>query len=415
MYATCDESDGTGNDVEGKAVIPETTASTAKTIKSSIPLKSEFVDKTRNVDQSPSYGMSRHFSKSSQKLLGVDVTNAVSCMAIDDDQNAKDVKIKTKKRKGSKSPGMVPPVSKSPRLELIESNPSNSLGGLVREKSDYKFFVENTRSLQTLDSAFASIDSYPPIQKEEMYNIGERKMNNNKENVMRKFINSRLRSMRALRDFGLVHSGDSMGQVTWIPLGGKDVEFPGDIEENNNDLFIEGVGRRTRASNRVRNSLGLLNTGTEFRSIDFVNEVYEFQANDDDDFVEEDISEDPDFGVKRDKSKQGKGRGKGKKSEKTGGGQGRLRKSVKVENNSSIVDFYSPVETKATEEEKMISETGDMSPLTAACYRPGLSGYNQQSLRSSSHRSESVMGECPLCRQKFAMVLLENHASSCEG
>ena len=415
LYATCDESDGTGNDVEGEAVLPVSAASNTKRSKSLISPKSDLKNKTQPLStndnqSSSSYG---HFSNTAHTLLGADVTDAVSSMDIDDDSDI-DEKIKAMERdEGRDSPCMVPPVSKRRRFKLIGSNTSSSFGSLVREEGK---LLDNTRSMQTLEVAFASTDLLPPIQKEEMYEIFERKMNYDKTDVIRLFTNKTMRSMRILRDHGLAHRGETMGQVTWIPLGVENVEFPGATEWNNNDLFPEGVGRRTRAAyTRARRSLCLSNIGTESAAKDFADDVYEFKANDEDDFVEEDVGRDPDFEVKEDKPKQGKGKGKGKKSEKVGGGRGRSRKGGKVENHPSIQDFYSPVVTKDSEYEQMITETGNMSPLTAACYRPGLSGYNQQRLGRSSPRSKSDMGECPLCGQKFDMVLLENHASSCEG
>merc|ERR1719206_341987 len=107
----------------------------------------------------------------------------------------------------------------------------------------------------------------------------------------------------------------------------------------------------------------------------------------------------------------------GKKSEKIGGGRGRSRKGAKVEDNPSIKEYYSPVKTEETKEDKMLTEIGNMSPFTAACNRPGLSGYRQQMFspeRRSSPRNKTNMGECPLCGKKFTMILLEYHAARCE-
>ena len=98
---------------------------------------------------------------------------------------------------------------------------------------------------------------------------------------------------------------------------------------------------------------------------------------------------------------------------------GTAKKSATVEDNPSIKEYYSPVKTdEAREEEKMLNEAGNMSPFTAACNRPGLSGYRQQIFspeRRSSPRNKTNMGECPLCGKKYTMILLEYHAARCEG
>ena len=99
---------------------------------------------------------------------------------------------------------------------------------------------------------------------------------------------------------------------------------------------------------------------------------------------------------------------------------GTAKKSATVEDNPSIKEYYSPVKTdEEREEETILNETGNMSPFTAACNRPGLSGYRQQIFspeRRSSPRNKTNMGECPLCGQKFATILLlEYHAARCEG
>ena len=89
------------------------------------------------------------------------------------------------------------------------------------------------------------------------------------------------------------------------------------------------MSRRTRASSRVRNS--------QIQSLvkDLVgDDVNKFHADDVDNSTKEDINGDPDFEVKEERPKEWKG--KGKNSEKIGGGRGRLRKDAKVEDHPSI-------------------------------------------------------------------------------
>merc|ERR1712013_421668 len=213
------------------------------------------------------------------------------------------------------------------------------------------------------------------------------------------------------KNHGLVHRGENMGQVDWITLGDKDVELQGSSKWNYGDLVPEEVCRRTRACSRLRNNGLMQSPAKEFA----VDDVYEFQANDDIDF-KEDINGDPDFEFKKEMSNQGKSKGKAKKIEKVGGGRGRPRKNAKVENNPSIDEYYSPVKTENTDYEKMLMEAGNVSPSTAVCNRPGLSEYRQGKIihpvRNLPRNKKNMgMGECPLCDQKFDMVLLESHAS----
>merc|ERR1712179_372527 len=236
--------------------------------------------------------------------------------------------------------------------------------------------------------------------------------------------------MRAIRDHGLVHRGDNMGQVSWIILGEKDKELQlqGDVEGNIDDMFHE-VGPGTRASARVRRSRRLSLKDDIPKGMAEDDDVYEFrddlvgQGDDDDnDFIDKDIKADPDFDTNSGKSRKGKGRGKGKKDGKAGvgKGRGRGRKNAQVVDNLSIQQFYSPVQSKDKEDEYFLNDDGTMSPLTASCNNPGLSGlrfsqeYYPLGSRSSSS-SKSLKGSCPICSVEFDMVLLERHASNCEG
>ena len=331
----------------------------------------------------------------------------MSLQNINDDYSINDVKIETTKGRVSTSPCMVTSASKSQRLNLHESN------SLPWE--DIKHFGI-TRAIQTLEVAFSSTDYIPPIKKTGMRDIIEKKMNMINDDVLLSEYNDLIaRSVKVIENHGLVHGGENIRHVDWRILGEneKDVEFQSDSKWNYDDLFPEEVCRRTRASSRVRNSL--IQSLVKDLAGDDV-----FKFHDVGDSSKEDINGYPDFEVKEERSEQWKEKGMGKKSEKIGGGRGRPRKGATVEDNPSIKEYYSPVKTQEedTEEETMLNKAGNMSPFTAACNRPGLSGYRQQIFspeRRSSPRNKTNMGECPLCGQNFATNLLEYHAARCEG
>ena len=234
---------------------------------------------------------------------------------------------------------------------------------------------------------------------------------------------------KKIKEEGLVHMGDRMGEVSWITLGEKEEQMARtDCRGEGFEYVPEGVGRRTRAATRFRNSLEGDNT-VENKTVgkdvfDFIEEddlqvkkpqtsarmSYKYnllQDEDNEDFMDD--AGDEDYEVEK-KSKRGKGNGKrgGK-----GGGRGKGGKRSKTENNPSIEEFFSPLKNKEPMEE-------GMPPLLA----PGVSGYSGQVFiplgrRTSSPRTRTSpveRGTCPLCGQVFDdMGMLEIHAAACEG
>jgi len=453
---SCDWNESDENEYESEHLMPPVTISTDTIVdvnsnKTSLTPKSVAVDRIQaqtrlddDDDQPSLYGVPSPvftrkkidpstISASHQNLPGGDGPHFVSEKDIDTAQSNDDVRIHSKKRKGVvDSPYMVPPVERNPRIKSDKLSLNESMRGIFEDKFNPLQF---TRSIQELEVAFDSTETIPPIQKAGVRDILERRMKKvDMSVVLLQFEHKTAMSMELIRDHGLVHRGESIGQVSWTILGEKDVESQGDAERNSDDIFNEEVGLGTRASARLRSSRRLSSMNETPKAMAMEVDVYEFhdnpvqyQANDDDDFVDQDkdMKEDPDYEVKTEKSIKGRGKGKGKKDGKVGGGRGRGRgrKRAEVEDNTKIEEFYSPVKGKDMKEGNMLVDDGTMSPLTASCNRPGLSGlgYSQYSpeyypLGSRSFpRSKSSRGKCPMCRQEFDMVLLERHAYFCEG
>ena len=129
----------------------------------------------------------------------------------------------------------------------------------------------------------------------------------NDDDMLSEYKNLIARSVKVIDNHGLVHRGESSGQVDWIILGEKDVEFQSASEWNYDDLFPEELCRRTRASSRVRKSLiqslvkDLVGDDVnKFHAYDIYNSTWR-------------ILGDPDFEVKEEWSKQWKGKGTEKK------------------------------------------------------------------------------------------------------
>lgn len=233
---------------------------------------------------------------------------------------------------------------------------------------------------------------------------------------------------KKIKEEGLMHMGDRMGAVSWITLGEKEDQIARTDCERFEYYVPEGVGRRTRAATRFRNSLQeneILENKTggmgvfEFNEEDDTqfkepqtsarefNKYNLFEDNDDDDFMDDNDAGDKDYEVDK-KSKRGKGN---RKRGGKGGGRGKGGKRSKTDNNPSIEEFLSPLINKEPMEE-------GVPPLLA----PGVSGYPGQEFiplgrKTSSPRTRP--GErwtCPLCCKEYAdMVLLETHASACQG
>jgi len=371
-------------------------------------------------------------STSHHTMPGGDVgANNVSDENIDSAQNDDDVRnYSTKKRKWAESPHMVPPVKRSPCIKSDESSLDKCMGNLFEDANDP---FNLTRSIQDLEVVFDCVESIPPVPKSEVRNILERRMQKvDMDVVLRQLENKTATFMKTIRDHGLVHKGDNMGQVSWIILGEKDKELQlqGDVEGNIDDMFQE-VGPGTRASARVRRSRRLSLKDDIPKGMAEEDDVYEFhddlvghQGNDDDDFVDNDMKADTDFDTNSGKSRKGKGRGrgKGKKDGKVGvgRGRGRGRKNAQVVDNLSIQQFYGPVQSKDKEEENIIVDEGTLSPLTASCNMPGVSGLriSQEYYalgRRSSPGNKPLRGSCPMCMKEFDMVVLQRHAFHCEG
>jgi len=372
---------------------------------------------------------------SQQNSPGGDGTNIVSDKNIDTAQNNDDMRTQSKKRKGDESPHMVPPVKRSPRIISEKLSLDKSLEGIFKGQSNP---LQLASSIQQLEVVFDSIETIPSVQKAEVRDIFERRMNKvDMGVVLRQFKYKTTKTIESIRNHGLVHRGGSIDQVSWTILGKKDEELKGDAGRIRDDMFPVEAGLGTRASARIRNSRRLSSkneTPVEDDVYEFHDNMAEYQvikyhmsgyqANDDDDFVDQDIKEDPNYEVKTEKSLKGRGKGKGKKDGKIAGGRGRGRprgsKSAEVEDNTKIEEFHSPVKGKDMEEGNILVEEDTMSPLTASCNRPGLSGlgYSQEYFPLGSRispRSKSPMGICPMCDHEFDMVLLQRHAYSCQG
>jgi len=376
---------------------------------------------------------------SQQNSPGGDGTNIVSDKNIDTAQNNDDMRTQLKKRKGDESPHMVPPVKRSPCIKPDNLSPDKSLEDIFKGQSNPLQFAN---PIQELEVVFDSIETIPAVQKAEVRDILERRRNKvDMGVVLRQFEYKTAKSIEAIRHHGLVHRGCSIEQVSWTILGKKDKEPKGDTERISEDMFPEEVGQGTRASARIRNSRRLSSKNETPKAMPVEDDVYEFhdnmaeyqvikyhmsgyQANDDDDFVDQEIKGDPNYEVKTEKASKGKGKGKGKKDGKVGGGRGRGRprgsKSAEVEDNTKIEEFLSPVKGKDMEEGNILVDEDTMSPLTASCNRPGLSGlgYSQEYFPLGSRispRSKSSVGICPMCDHEFDMVLIERHAYSCQG
>ena len=159
----------------------------------------------------------------------------------------------------------------------------------------------------------------------------------NKDVVLRQFEKKTATFMKAIRDHGLVHTGESIGQVSWIIVGKKNEEPQGIVEGNVDDMLQEVVGQGTRASD----------------------DLVGHQGNDNDVFVDKDIKADPDFATNSEMSRKGKGRGKGKKKDgkvAVGRGRGRGRNNAHVVDNLSTQQFYSPVQSKDKEEDCFLND-----------------------------------------------------------
>ena len=331
---------------------------------------------------------------------GDDGANIVSYENIDYALNNDDVvRNYIKKRKGGESPHMVPPVKRRLCIKSDESSFNKYMGNLFRDASD-PFHLP--RSVQDLEVEFDCVESIPPVPKSEVRDTLERRMKEkvNKDVVLRQLEKKTATFMKAIRDHGLVHTGENIGQVSWIIVGKKNEEPQGIVEGNADDMLQEVVGQGTRASD----------------------DLVGHQGNDNDVFVDKDIKADPDFATNSEMSRKGKGRGKGKKDGKVGVGRGRSRgrKNAQVVDNLSIQQFYSPVQSKDKEEEYSLNDDGTMSPLTASCNNPGLSGlrFSQEYYplgSRSSPSSKPLRGSCPMCSEEFDMRLLERHSFNCEG
>lgn len=241
---------------------------------------------------------------------------------------------------------------------------------------------------------------------------------------------------KKIKEEGLVHKGDRMGEVPWISLGEKEEEMTKSDwrEEGFNYNVPDGVGRRTRASTRFRNSLQGYDSGLDktvgedvfdFNEANYVevekpetslsvSRKYNFDVNeDDDDFVDDVVDED--YEVENKKAKKGKAKGSGKRGV-NGRGRGKCGKKSKPDNIPSVEEYFSPLQSKDVE-----LEEEEMSPLTAACNRPGVSGYSQEFRRNSLPRTRSRSVErvslaCPICsRVSDNMRLLQIHAAYCSG
>jgi len=374
---------------------------------------------------------------SQQNSPGGDGTNIVFDKNIDTARNNDDVRTQSKKRKGEESPHMVPPVKRSPCIKSESLSLDKSLEGNFKVKSNPLQFAS---TIQELEVVFDSKETIPSVQKAEVRDILERRMNKvDMGVVLRQFEYKTAKSIELIRDHGLVHRGGSIDQVSWTNLGKKDEELKDDAERISDDMFPAEVGLGTRASARIRNSRRLSSKNETPKAMPVQDDVYEFQdnlveyqvikyhmsgyqANDEDDFVDQDIKEDPNYEVKTEKSLKGKG--KGKKGGKVGGGRGRGRprgsKTTEVDDNTKIEEFHSPVKGRDMEDRNILVDEDTMSPLTASCNRPGLSGlgYSQEYFPLGSRispRSKSPMGICPMCDHEFDMVLLQRHAYSCQG
>jgi len=458
-----DWNDSDENESEDDHVLPETISTDPivdlNSNKTSFTPKSVAVDEiklqTNNVDneQLSLCGVSSPVFKrtkvvpssisaaSQQNSPGGDGTNIVSDKCIDTAQNNDDLRTQSKKRKGDESPHMVPPVKRSPRIISEKLSLDKSLEGIFKGQSNPLQFAS---SIQQLEVVFDCLETIPSVQKAEVRDILERRRNKvDMGVVLRQFEYKTAKSIELIRDHGLVHKGGSIDQVSWTILGKKDEELKGDAESISDDMFPVEVGLGTRASARIRNSRRLSSKNETPKAMPVQDDVYEFhdnqveyqvikyhmsdyQANDDDDFVDQDIKEDPNYEVKTEKSLKGRGKGKGKgeKGGKVGGGRGRGRprgsKTTEVDDNTKIEEFHSPGKGKDMEEGNILVEEGTMSPLTASCNRPGLSGlgYSQEYFPLGSRispRSKSSIGICPMCDHEFDMVLLERHAYSCQG
>ena len=224
---------------------------------------------------------------------GDDGANTVSYENIDYALNNDDVRNYIKKRKGGESPHIVPPVKRRLCIKSDESSFDKYMGNLFRDASD-PFHLP--RSVQELEAEFDCVESIPPVPKSEVRDILERRMKEkvNKDVVLRQLEKKTATFMKAIRDHGLVHTGESIGQVSWIIVGKKNEEPQGSVEGNVDDMLQEVVGQGTRASD----------------------DLVGHQGNDNDDFVDKDIKADPDFATNSEMSRKGKGRGKGKKQER---------------------------------------------------------------------------------------------------
>jgi len=361
-----------------------------------------------------------------------DGTNIVPDKDIDTAQNIDDERIHSKKRKEVESPYMVPPVKRNACLKSDKLSLDESVGGILDKNNPLLF----TSGIQELEVAFDSTETIPPIHK--VGDILERRMKKvDKSVVLRQFEYKTKMCMKYIRDHGLVHSGTRIGQVSWTILGEQDGELQGVMERKDDAMFQEEVGLGTREPARLRSSRRLSSKNETSKAVavegdvnEFHDNLVEYQVDDDDDFVNQDMKGDPDYEVKTEQSVKGrgkgKGKGKGKKDGKVGGGRGRGRgrgrERAEVEDNTKIDEFYSPVKGTHMVEGSTSVDEGNMSPLTASCNRPGLSGlgymYSQEYYplgSRSSPRSKSPRGKCPMCTQEFDMVLLERHAYICEG
>merc|ERR1712083_674318 len=121
-----------------------------------------------------------------------------------------------------------------------------------------------------LEVVFDSKETIPSVQKAEVRDILERRMNKvDMGVVLRQFEYKTAKSIELIRDHGLVHRGGSIDQVSWTNLGKKDEELKDDAE----------VGLGTRASARIRNSGRLSSKNETLKAMPVQDDVYEFHDN----------------------------------------------------------------------------------------------------------------------------------------
>jgi len=359
----------------------------------------------------------------------------------------------------------VPPVTTSRYFDKMKQNQasSSSMKLHIDEKPSklQQDLFDKPRSILPVEQALASTEALFPIYQLEVADMVER--SKDKVEGMLAALKNKMVQVKKIGKHGLVHWGGGGVNLPWIRLGEKEEDDTTLMEWREDDWVPDGVGRRTRAASRGRNSF------QEYKSLivksekDIVQnkeDIYEFDDNDDDvknqakprmkvsresPFIDETDEEDnfidaddTEYGVKK-KPGKGRGRGKGKRGGK-GGGKGRGGRKGKVDNNPSVEQFFDPIDKSKSVMEESVTNVelpdvgiskdenshparASVSPTTAACNRilagtckqeySALGG--QRGFSSSSTMTRPENGSCPMCGRVMEMQELLPHARTCQG